>query len=211
LGTVPASFEIVFVLPGLDATKGSFAFTLSDLQTSANLLLGSPREFTYEVLDNDVAGEWELALETEEDFERFKEVFGPLNPDLENLSFDQITGKLTSDFEFEELKFEIELVETEEVVSCEDGEIETETENKVLEIEAEYDAEDDELELEGSHEIVNDDGIVEEELDFIAEGEYERGGNTLVLRFMRVIDEDHFEDGDELFSDSEGISFSFSK
>lgn len=211
LGSVPEAFEIVFTLPGLDETEGSFTFALSNLQSSSNLLLGSPNIFEYEVLDNDVAGEWELTLETEEDFDAFKEVFGPLNPELEALSFEDITGNVIAEFEFEEMKFEIELAETEDVTTCEDGETETETEHKVIEIEAEYDAGEGEIEFEGSHPIVNDEGLVEEELDFIVSGEYEEDGDEMLLRFLSVIDEDHFEEGDELFRRDEGTTFSFSK
>lgn len=210
-GTVPASFEIVFALPGLDNTEGSFSFALSNLQTTSNILLGSPYEFEYEVLDNDASGEWELTFSSEEEFETFKEVFGSLNPELENLSFADITGNVKAEFEFEEMKFEIELIETEEVTTCEDGETETEIENKVIEIESGYDAEDNEIEFEGSHEVVNDDGIVEDELDFIVEGSYEADDDYLILTFLRVIDENHYESGDELFSNEDGISFTFSK
>lgn len=210
-GTVPASFEIVFALPGLDNTEGSFSFALSNLQTTSNILLGSPHEFEYEVLDNDASGEWELTFSSEEEFETFKEVFGSLNPELENLSFADITGNVKAEFEFEEMKFEIELIETEEVTTCEDGETETEIENKVIEIESGYDAEDNEIEFEGSHEVVNDDGIVEDELDFIVEGSYEAEDDYLILTFLRVIDENHYESGDELFSNEDGISFTFSK
>lgn len=210
-GTVPASFEIVFALPGLDNTEGSFSFALSNLQTTSNILLGSPYEFEYEVLDNDASGEWELTFSSEEEFETFKEVFGSLNPELENLSFADITGNVKAEFEFEEMKFEIELIETEEVTTCEDGETETEIENKVIEIESGYDAEDNEIEFEGSHEVVNDDGIVEDELDFIVEGSYEAEDDYLILTFLRVIDENHYESGDELFSNEDGISFTFSK
>jgi len=211
LGSVPESFEIVFVLPGSDDTEGSFKVEFSGLQSSENLLLGSPNVFEYSVLDNEVAGEWELEIETEEQFERFKEVFGPLNSELESLTFEDITGKLTAEFEFEEMKFLIELVETEEVTTCEDGETETEVENKEIEFEAEYDAEDSEIEFEGSHEIINDDGLVEDELDFIAEATYERNVETLVLIFFSIIDEDNFMEGEELFSAEDGISFAFKK
>jgi hypothetical protein len=212
-GSVPESFEIVFTLPGLDDTEGGFKFELSNLKSSANLLLGFPQVFEYEVLDNDVAGEWELEIESEEEFENFKEVFGSLNPELEELSFDEITGKVKAEFEFEEMKFEIELVETEEVTTCEDGEEETETENKVIEIEAEYDAEDGEIEFEGSHEILNDNGLVEDELDFIIESEYELNeiDETVVFNFLSVIDEDNFKEGEELFRSDNGISFTFKK
>jgi hypothetical protein len=211
LGSVPESFEIVFVLPGSEDTEGGFKVEFSNLQSSENLLLGSPNVFEYSILDNDVAGEWELEIETEEDFERFKEVFGPLNSELESLNFEDITGKLTAEFEFEEMRFVLELVETEEVTTCEDGETETEIENKVIEIEAAYDEEDSEVEFEGSHEIINDEGLVEDELDFIAEAGYDRDDETLVITFFSIIDEDNYKEGEELFSAEEGVIFSFKK
>jgi hypothetical protein len=209
LGTVPAEFEIVLVLPGLDDTEGGFVIEFSNLQTNANLLLGSPRTFEYSVLDNDVAGEWALTMADKDAFEQFKEVFGPLNAELESLSFEDITGKVTAVFEFGEMKFEIELVETEEVSECSEGETETEVVNKVIEIEAEYDAEDGAIEWEGSHEITDDEGLVEDELDFLIEGEYEKDGALLTLKFMKLIDEDSYEEGDELFFSEEGYSFIF--
>lgn len=213
LGSVPESFEIVVTLPGLDETEGGFKFELSDLQSSENLLLGFPQVFEYEVLDNDVAGEWEMEITSEEEFEELKEVFGPLNPELEDLVFEDITGKVVAEFEFEEMKFEIELTETEEVTTCEEGEEETETVNKVIEIEAGYDAGEGEIELEGSHEIINDNGLVEDELDFIIEGEYElnEGDGTAAFSFFSVIDEDNYEEGEELFRSESGISFTFTK
>lgn len=209
LGSVPESFEVVFTLPGLEDTEGGFVFEITSLETEENAILGLPVAFEYAVLDNEVAGEWELELETEEEFEAFKQVFAPLNLELQALSFEDITGQVKAEFEFGEMKFEIELVEEEEVTTCEDGVTETETVNKVIEIEAEYDAEDGEIELEGSH-VVEDDGV-EEELDFILEAEYAVVSETITFTFFKLIDEDHYAEGDELFADDEGISFTFEK
>ncbi|MBT1689258.1 hypothetical protein [Dawidia soli] len=213
LGTVPESFEVVFTLPGADDTEGGFTVVFSNLTTTEPVLLGSPRAFAYEVLDNDVAGEWELEIATEEEFEQFKQLFGPVNPGLDALSFEDITGKVTAGFEFEEMKFILELAETEEVTTCEDGASETETENKVIEIEAEYDADDGELEFEGSHPIIGDNGLVEDELDFLAEAEYtqDEAGETLSIRFFSLVDEDNFAEGEELFRDDNGVTFTFEK
>jgi hypothetical protein len=213
LGTVPESFEVVLTLPGAKDTEGGFTVVFSNLKTTEAVLLGSPRAFEYEVLDNDVAGEWEMEISSEEAFEQFKALFGPVNPDLEALSFEDITSKVTAEFEFEEMKFVLELAETEEVTICEDGESETETENKVIEIEAEYDAEDGALEFEGSHPILGDNGLVEDELDFLAEAEYAVGdeGETLSIRFFTLVDEDNFAEGEELFRDANGITFTFEK
>jgi hypothetical protein len=212
VGSLPESFEIVFVLPGLEDTEGKFNFALTQLSGSDRIILGQPAIFEYEVLDNDVAGEWELELETEEAFEAFKEVLGSLSNDLNNLSFEDITGKVTAEFEYGEMKFVVELSEEEEVTVCEDGETETETVNKEIEIEAEYEAEDGALTLEGSHFIVGDDGDIENELDFIVESEYGFDlPENLSINFKKVMDEDNFKSGEELFSDETGITFLFIK
>lgn len=210
LGTVPESFEIVLSLPGDEDTEGEFKIEFSNLQSSTNLLLGNPNVFQFEVLDNDVAGEWELEITSAEEFESFKSIFGPINPDLAGLGFEEITGKIKAEFEFEEVNLVIELTETEEVTSCEDGETETELVNKEIEIEFEYEAEDGEIALEGSHPIINDDGLMETELDFIIEGEYDQDNDgEITYRFLSVVDEDNFSDGEELFRDNEGITFTF--
>jgi hypothetical protein len=196
----------VVTLPGVEDAEGSFVFTITSLQTeSENVILGLPVSFEYEVLDADVAGEWELELSTEEEFDTFKEVFGLLNTELYGLEFADITGKITAEFEFEEMKFVIELAEEEEVTTCENGDIETETENKIIEIEAEYEAEDGELAFEGSHvpETV--------EIDFRMEATYSADGSTLTITFFRIIDEDNQGEGNELFLNDTGISFTFTK
>lgn len=213
LGSVPESFEIVFTLPGEDDTEGSFKFELKTVQTSANVILGAVTSFEYEVLDNEVAGEWELELETEEDFERFKQVFGNLNSDIDELSFEDITGKVAFEFEYSEMNMEIELAEEEEITTCEDGETETETENKIIEFESDYEAEDEALTLEGSHEIIGDDGEAEDELDFIIEASYEIDDEgNLTISFTRVVDEDNFKSGKEFFNASgNAITFKLAK
>jgi hypothetical protein len=213
LGSVPESFEIVFTLPGADDTEGGFVFEITSLESEGNILLGAPTAFEYEVLDNDVAGEWELEILSEEDFENFKQVFAPLNAELDELSFEDITGKVTAEFEYGEMKFVIELLEEEEVTVCENGETETETANKEIEVEAEYEAEDGELAFEGSHFLIGDDGEIEGELDFIIESEYENDelNETIAFTFFKVIDEDNYEEGEELFLNADGILFTFVK
>lgn len=213
LGSLPESFEVIFVLPGLEETEGKFTFSLTELETEGNIILGAPIAFEYEVLDNDVAGEWELELLTEEEFENFKLVFGPLNDELNDLSFEDITGKVSAEFEYGEMKFVIELVEQEEVTTCEDGASETEIVNKEIEIEAEYDAEDGELELEGSHFIIGEDGEIEDELDYIIEAAYELDevNGLIMVTFFKVIDEDAYAEGEELFFSETGLTFTFEK
>jgi hypothetical protein len=212
LETVPEAFEVVFTLPGLDDTEGGFVFELTNLSTTENLLLGSPAVFEYEVLANDVAGEWELEIDTEEEFQNFQKVFGTISLDIAALEFADITGSIKVEFEYEEVKFEIELVETEEVTTCEEGETQTEVENIVLEIEAGYSAEDGEFELEGSYELETDDGVVEE-LDFLIEGTYllNEAEAAITFTFLLVVDEDNFEEGEELYASPTGTTFVFNR
>lgn len=212
IGSVPESFEIVFTLPGEGDSKGKFAFRLSNLKTSGHTILGAPAEFEYETLDNDVAGEWELEIENKEQFEQFQMVFAPLNHELNALEFEEITGTVTAEFEFEEMTFTVELTEEGEVTTCENGDTETETENKELEIEAEYEAEDNELTLAGSHLIIGKDDEVEDELDFMVQCRYQIiDEGEIEITFLEVIDEDNFAKGKELFSHTNGISFIFKK
>ena len=212
LGSIPESFEIIFTLPGLDETEGGFKVEFSDLQSSENIQLGFPNVYEYEVLDEDIAGEWETELMSSEEFDNFKAVFGSINPELDKLNFEDITGKVKAEFEFEEMKFILELIETEIITTCEDGESETETENKVIEIETEYDAEDGEIEFEGTHITLNDEGSMEDELDFIIEASYTNNlDETITYRFFSVIDEDNFLKGEELFKNDDGFPFTFVK
>lgn len=207
MGTVPESFEIMVLInsSGADATNGEFSLEITALESSEDILLSEANVFEYGILDNDLAGEWILSLEKEADFIAFQEVLGTISSDLSGLSFDDITGVVKVEFGFEELKIEMELVEKEEVVVCEDGAIETEVEHLIIEIEAEYDAEDGELTLEGSH--VDETG---ETLDFIIETKYELGiDDNTTINITSIIDEDHFESGEELFSDD--ISFTLTK
>lgn len=212
LGSVPEAFEVVFLLPGTDDTQGVFEFKITDLQsTNKNVIVGEPSAFEYEVLDNEVAGEWVWELASEEDLESFKEVFGVISSDLADLAFEDILEDdgvriIRLQFEYGEMKFEIELAEEETV--CEDGE--SDTENKQLEIEAEYEVEDGELILEGSHLILNeDDGEIEDELDFrvIAVYEINEADESIIITFQKIIDEDNYEEGEELFSAASVFTF----
>lgn len=205
LGSVPEAFEVIFLLPGMDETDGAFKFSITDLHsTNTNVIVGEPSVFEYEVLENDVAGEWIWELTSEDEFESFKAVFSSISPDLADLEYEDILEEedmriIRIQFEYGEMKFEIEL--TEEEVVCEEGEIEVE--NRQLEIEAEYEAEDGELILEGSHLILNEnDGEIEDELDFIVVATYQINqlDGSLSITLQRIIDEDNFEAGDELYS-----------
>ncbi len=207
LGHVPEEFEIVFKLPALDDTEGGFAFSLTDLSSSANVLLNIGEQFEFEVLENELAGEWVLDLSSEEKFENFKSVFSGLNAQLAALTFADITGEAVLELEYAEGKIEIELTNPEVETICEDGE--TEEEEIHLELEFEWDGEDGELEFEGSYEVEEDDLI--EELDFVIEAEYEIDNDQLIISFFKIIGEDNWEDGEELFLNENGTPIEFIK
>lgn len=204
-GTLPEEFEVVFRLPGEEGiffASGSFKFSLSNLQAgNANIILGTPYEFEYEVLDHELAGSWKMEIYSEDDFNSFKEIFGPLNADLDALEFsDVITGEaieVVFEFQYEEMNITL-------VYINQDGE---ETE---IEIESEYDFDEGELELEGSHVILGDDGEPEDELDFLISAGYSITGDILTIEFLKVIDEDNFEEGEELYAGT-GISIELEK
>lgn len=195
MGTVPEEFEMVFALPGQDDAEGEFSFELTSISSAADVLINQSA-FTYEVLDSELAGEWVITL-NETEFEDFKSFFSLINEDLSEVGYEDFEdGEIAVGFEFEEMKFEIELFEEEEV--CENGEVEMEA--KIVEIEFEWDTDEDdkEIEFEGSREF-DDDGITTE-LDVMAEATYEINGNELTLNFTRIIDEDNWEEGEELFT-----------
>ena len=198
MGTVPEEFKIVlaFNLTGDEAADGSVEFEIAGLTTGADVLFNAITTFEYEILDNDLAGEWVAELNGESDFSNLVAALGTISSDLAALDFSEINADLEVkfEFEFEEMKMEIELEEEEEVTECENGESETEMENLVVEIEAEYDAEDGEFELEGSY--FNED---EEELDFLMTGEYTKETDaTITFTIINIIN----EDGDVLFDGS---------
>ncbi len=201
MGTVPEEFEIVVAFNiGEDAPDGGFELQITGIQSSDNVLFSDANTFEYEILENDAAGKWLIELD-ESTFENFKSVFGILSEDLAETAFADTEGEIAIEFEFEEMKFEIELTEQEEVSECEEGEVETSMENLVIEIEADYDAEDGELVFEGSY--FDEDG---EELDFVLEAEYViNEDGDMEIEFTSIIGEDNYEDGDELYTGSQSF------
>lgn len=194
LGTVPEGIEIVlaFNLAGDEATDGAIEFEITGITSEADVLFNAISTFEYEILDNDLAGEWKIEFD-EAGYDEFVSVLGLVSPDLVSLDKADINEdmEMKVEFEFEEMKFEIETTETE--IECEDGE-EEETE-VAIEIEADYDAEDGEFELEGEYE--NEDGEV---LDYLLKGEYaiDEVTNQLTLIITSIVN----QDGDILFDDS---------
>jgi len=198
LGTVPEKIEIVltFNLTGDEATEGTIEFEITDLTTNADVLFNAISTFEYEILDNDLAGEWVFVF-NESSYDEFVAVLGIVSTDLVELDKATINEdmEMVVEFEFEEMKFEIETTETES--KCEDGE--TEDSEIAVEIEANYEAEDGEFEFEG--EYVNEDG---EALDYLMTGEYtidEETGN-LTLTITKIIN----EDGDVIFDDTYALT-----
>ncbi|HAC24056.1 MAG TPA: hypothetical protein DCE81_03980 [Cytophagales bacterium] len=205
-GELPESLEVVFKLPGEEDTffaAGGFKFTISNLRAGgANMVLGYPDEFEYEVLDHELAGSWKYEITNQGELDDFQDVFGPINADLAQLSFADVkVGEVIEveyEFEYEEMKIVIVYL------NSDDEEVE-------IEIEADYDFDDGELELEGSYLVFGDDGEVEDELDFIVEAEFEITGSDLTISYFKVIDEDNFDDGEELFFRESGVSFTLEK
>lgn len=207
LGSVPEEFAIIFKLPGFEDTEGGFAFNLISINTNANVLLNPDAAFEYEVFDNELAGEWIIDLSNEVVFNNFKKVFAGISPTLDGLTLTDIAGEAKVELEFKEGKIEIELTSPEIEIVCEEGE--TEEEEIHLEIEFEWDGEDGGLTLEGTYEI-EDNGAVQE-FDFEVNAEYSLEGDILSIKFFQVIDEDHWESGEEVFKNSAGLLFSFIK
>lgn len=198
---IPEAFEVVFKLPGEEEVfyaSGSFKFSLSNLQSSSQaIVLGTPYEFEYEVVDHELAGSWEFEIDNEDDFDSFKEVFAPISYDLDQLDYaDVLDGvlEIEMEFGFEEVKIVIVYLDL-------DGE------EVGIEVEGEYDFEDGELEIEGSHEIYGDDGELEDELDFIIESGFGIDGDELTVTFLKIIDEDNYEEGEELFVGDQAFVF----
>jgi len=193
LGTVPEGIEVVidFGLAGAGAADGGFTFEITDVTSSANVAFTAITAFEYEILEDDVAGAWIYEFTNEADYNGFRDVFGILSDDLAETDFSDLNApEVVAEFEFEEMKFELELTETEDI--CEDGEIETE--NVTVEIEAEWDFEDGEFELEG--ELPNGD-------DFLATGTYSLEVDQLILEISNIVD----DGGDSLYSGSFVITF----
>jgi hypothetical protein len=196
LGTIPESFEVVVVLPGTDGAEGTFEFKIESVSNNEQVVIGFPNTFEYEVLSEDESGEWIYQFDNEADFNRFKETWNLIFPELGEVSYADIAGEVVLEFGFKTIQLEIELNETEEV--CEDGE--TDAENLTLELEADYEIEDGEIKIEGSYFVFGDDGEIEDELDYIIEGIVEFGEGSITLVIEKIIDQDNFADGEELFS-----------
>lgn len=208
LGTVPEEFEVVFALPGLDNTSGGFVFTVTGISSEADVLFNLAPSFEYAVLDEEAAGEWVLEIADEQQFQEFKEIFGPVSQGLDALNFSDITGEVVFELEYTEMKIEIELVNPDIEEVCEEDM--TESEEVHLEIgDMEWEVEDGELAIEGSY-AVEDEGVVEE-FDFEVEAVYTIVAEQLIITFISVIDEDNYAEGEELFFREGGLSFTLNR
>jgi hypothetical protein len=152
--------------------------------------------FTYEPLDDEsISGEWALDPLDAAQFAAFKKLFSPINEDVANLKASEVEEILLS-VEYNEVKVEVVLKETETVTECGD----TDVENKVIEIEAdleELDLQtlDGEIELVG--EIEQDDETLEE---FVYKGEFKITGNKLELSLTGEYDGDETDEVTLVFS-----------
>lgn len=172
-----------------------FVFEITNLSSNNEFIAFNPvRTFEFSLLDDEtIATKWELDLQDQAVFEIFKEALSPINSELSNLNYEEVES-ITFEFEYEEMKIEIELVELEEEADECDP---TDFSNKVIEIEADYEAEDGELELEGSYLILNEeDGEPEDELDFILKAIYsiDLEQESMVLSLQSLEDEDNFNE-----------------
>ncbi len=208
------SFEIVFSLPFEVVVEDGeeedvailddniqneddrgFAFEITAIESSNQSIAFNPlNEFEYSVLDDEtITAEWVLNISEEEQFNQFKEAFSYVSFDLQSLEYDEV-DEIKFEFEFEELAIKVTLKELEdEPTDCDL----TEFDNKEIEIEAEYDADDGELELEGSFFVFNeDDGEIEDELDFILKAIYslDQTENTLTITIQSLEDQDNFNE-----------------
>jgi hypothetical protein len=152
--------------------------------------------FKYEVLDDEsISGEWALDPLDAVQFAAFKELFSPINEDIADLEGAEVAEILLS-VEYNEVKVEVVLKETETITECGD----TEVVNKVIEIEAdleELDLQTLEGEIEVVAEIEQDDETLEE---FVYKGEFKITGDKLELTLTGEYDGDETDEITLVFS-----------
>jgi hypothetical protein len=152
--------------------------------------------FTYEPLDDEsISGEWELDPLNAAQFDAFKKLFAPINEDIKNLKASEVEEILLS-VEYNEVKVEVVLKETETVTECGD----TDVVNKVIEIEAdleELDLQTLEGEIEFAGEVEQDDESLEE---FVYKGEFKITGSKMELTLTGEYDGDETDEITLIFS-----------
>lgn len=133
--------------------------------------------FTFHVQDDEgIYGEWELDVDDETAFAKFKSLFGLINEDISELAADDVE-EITLSFEYEEVKATIVLKETEIVDDCGAPS----EENKVIEVEAKIeDIDDGDLEgdVEFGETLELDNGSFRE---FVYKGSFAITGGQLQL------------------------------
>jgi hypothetical protein len=152
--------------------------------------------FKYEPLDDEsVSGEWKLDPLNAAQFAKFKELFGLISKDVRELKAVDVDEILFS-VEYDEVKVEIVLKETEVITECGD----TDTVNKVIEIEAgleELDLQTLEGEIEFADDIEQDDETLKE---FVYKGEFKITGSTMELMLVGEYDDDETDEITLVFS-----------
>jgi hypothetical protein len=152
--------------------------------------------FTYEPLDDEaISGEWKLDPLNAAQFAKFKELFGLISKDVRELKAVDVDEILFS-VEYDEVKVEIVLKETEVITECGD----TDTVNKVIEIEAgleELDLQTLEGEIEFADDIEQDDETLKE---FVYKGEFKITGSTMQLVLTGEYDDDETDEIALVFS-----------
>lgn len=152
--------------------------------------------FTYEPLDDEsISGEWALDPLNAAQFAAFKKLFSPISEDVANLDASEVEEILLS-VEYDEVKVEVVLKETETVTECGDSDVES----KVIEIEAdleELDLQTLDGEIEFVGEIEQDDETLEE---FVYKGEFKITGDKLELTLTGEYDGDETDEITLIFS-----------
>jgi len=152
--------------------------------------------FTYEPLDDEsISGEWALDPLNAAQFAAFKKLFSPINEDVANLDASEVEEILLS-VEYDEVKVEVVLKETETVTECGDSDVE----NKVIEIEADLEELDLQT-LDGEIEFVGEIEQVDETLEeFVYKGEFKITGDKLELTLTGEYDGDETDEITLVFS-----------
>jgi len=196
----------------LNSDDRGFVFEITDISSTSGILFNQVREHEFALLDDEqVPGKYKLDITDEAVFTSFQELFAPFSPDLAALQFTDILEDdgervIEFEFDFEEVKMEIETNEM-EANECDPSELEA----VKVEVEGEYKAEDGELEIEGKYEEFEDDGEPKGEIDFIVTADFSLSEDTetLTITFTSAIDEDNFAPGEEHFTGS--LTFALSK
>ncbi len=155
----------------------SVTIELTGISGSDGVQVNKTADFKYTVQDDEgIYGEWKLDVSNPVAFSRFKELFGLINDDIQNLDAGDV-DEIVLAFEYGEVKAIVVLKETEQVDDCGTPD----TVNRIIEIEAETeDLTDDDTEGEAEFgEILElSNGVFKE---FTYAGTFKITGNLLSI------------------------------